>query len=71
MLMRNGNGGVGLAVHPEGYPRMVIKMNGGRRPNQGQGTANQHKQGHGKTPTLCHLSGRGTIQITMIDDASA
>ena len=42
----------------------VIKMNGGRRPNQGQGTANQRKQGHGKHP---HLSRRGTIQITMIN----
>ena len=39
-------------------------MNGGRRPNQGQGTANQRKQGHGKHP---HLSRRGTIQITMIN----
>ena len=37
-------------------------MNGGRRRNQGQGTANQHEQGYGKHP---HLSRRGTIQITM------
>ena len=43
---------------------MSIKMNGGRRPNQGQGTTNQRKQGHGKHP---HLSRRGTIQITMIN----
>ena len=38
-------------------------MNGVRRPNQGQGTANQHNRG-GKHP---HLSRRGTIQITMIN----
>jgi len=41
-----------------------IKMNGGRRPNQGRGTANQNKLGRGKHP---HLSRRGTIQITMIN----
>ena len=39
-------------------------MNGGRRPNQGRGTANKHEQGRGKHP---HLSRRGTIQITMIN----
>ena len=39
-------------------------MNGGRRPNQGRGTANQHEQGRGKHP---RLSRRGTIQITMIN----
>ena len=27
-----------------------IKMNGGRRPNQGRGTANQHEPGRGKHP---------------------
>ena len=39
-------------------------MNGGRRPNQGRGTANQNEPGRGKHP---HLSRRGTIQITMIN----
>ena len=39
-------------------------MNGGRRPNQGRGTADQNEPGHGKHP---HLSRRGTIQITMIN----
>ena len=38
-------------------------MHGGRRPNQGRGTANQNEPGRGKHP---HLSRRGTIQITMI-----
>ena len=37
-------------------------MNGGRRPNQGRGTANQNEPGRGKHR---HLSRRGTIQITM------
>ena len=41
-------------------------MNGGRRPNQGRGTAKQHEPGRGKHP---HLSRRGTIQITMINIA--
>ena len=41
---------------------MYISMNGGRRPNQGRGTANQNEPGRGKHP---HLSRRGvTIQIT-------
>ena len=31
---------------------ICIKMNGGRRPNQGKDTANQHKQRHGKAHTL-------------------
>ena len=39
-------------------------MNGGRRPNQGRGTANQNEPGRGKHP---HSSRRGTIQITMIN----
>ena len=39
-------------------------MNGGKRPNQGRGTANQNEPGRGKHP---HLSRRGTIQITMIN----
>jgi len=43
---------------------IYIKMNGGRRPNQGRGTANQNKPGRGKHP---HLSRRGTIQIIMIN----
>ena len=42
----------------------LIKMNGGRRPNQGRGAAKQHEPGRGKRP---HLSRRGTIQITMIN----
>ena len=27
---------------------IYIKMNGGRRPNQGRGTANKHEQGQGR-----------------------
>ena len=42
---------------------LYIKMNWGKRPNQGRGTANKHEQGRGKRP---HLSRLGTIQITMI-----
>jgi len=45
-------------------PYILIKMNGGRRPNQGRGAAKQHEPGRGKRP---HLSRRGTIQITMIN----
>ena len=40
-------------------------MNGGRRPNQGRGTADQNEPGRGKHP---HLSRRGTsTQIIMIN----
>ena len=46
------------------YYYYIIKMNRGRRPNQGRGTANQNEPGRGKHP---HLSRRGTIQITMIN----
>ena len=30
--------------------RVISKMNGGRRPNQGRGTANKHEPGRGKHP---------------------
>ncbi len=49
-----------MVIHTVRY----IKMNGGRRPNQGRGTANQNEPGRGKHP---HSSRRGTIQITMIN----
>ena len=34
------------------YQVRNIEMNGGRRPNQGRGTANKHEQGRGKHPHL-------------------
>ena len=34
------------------FYKLKFEMNGGRRPNRGKDTANQHKQGHWKTPTL-------------------
>ena len=50
---------------------IYIKMNGGRRPNQGRGTADQNEPGRGKHPLHYKTNSRLIISLELVVGVSA